>query len=109
MPARTAFDMATMRGARALGLEREIGSIEAGTRADLAVVWRDRLHTTPAGGADVFSELVYAHTAADVNTVVVDGRVVVADGRLLTGDESTIRAEAETQQAALLARTAVRP
>ena len=105
IPARTAFDMATMGGARALALEREIGSLEAGKRADLAVVRRDRLHTTPAGGADVFSELVYAHTSADVVTVVVDGRVVVADGRLVTADESAIRAEAETQQAALLART----
>ena len=105
IPARTAFDMATMGGARALGLDREIGSLEPGKRADLAVVRRDRLHTTPAGGADVFSELVYAHTAADVDTVVVDGWVVVADGRLLTGDESAIRAEAESQQAALLSRT----
>ena len=107
IPARTAFDMATMGGARALALEREIGSIEPGKRADLAVVRRDRLHTTPAGGADVFSELVYAHRADDVDTVVVDGRVVVADGRLLTGDESAIRAEAETQQATLLSRTQI--
>ena len=105
MPARTAFDMATMGGARALGLEREAGSITPGKRADLAVVRRDRLHTTPTGGADVFSELVYAHRADDVDTVVVDGRVVVAEGRLLTADESAIRAEAETQQAALRART----
>jgi len=107
IPARTAFEMATMGGARALGLDREIGSLEAGKRADLAVVRRDRLHTTPAGGADVFSELVYAHTASDVDTVVVDGRVVVAAGRLLTGDESAIRAEAESQQSALLARTQI--
>ena len=85
-------------------MEREIGSIEPGKRADLAVVRRDRLHSTPAGGADVYSELVYAHTAHDVDTVVVDGRVVVAAGRLLTGDESAIRAEAETQQSALIAR-----
>lgn len=55
--------MATMGGARALALEREIGSIEPGKRADLAVVRRDRLHTTPAGGADIFSDLVYAHAA----------------------------------------------
>ena len=104
VPARVAFDMATMGGARALALEREVGSIEAGKRADLAVVRRDRLHSTPAGGADVYSELVYAHTASDVDTVVVDGRLVVAAGRLLTGDESAIQAEAETQQSALVAR-----
>ena len=104
VPARLAFDMATMGGARALALEREVGSIEAGKRADLAVVRRDRLHSTPAGGADVYSELVYAHTASDVDSVVVDGRLVVAAGRLLTADESAIRAEAETQQSALIAR-----
>jgi cytosine/adenosine deaminase-related metal-dependent hydrolase len=104
VPARTAFDMATMGGARALALEREIGSIEPGKRADLAVVRRDRLHTTPTGGADAYSELVYAHTASDVDTVVVDGRVVVADGRLLTGDEADIRAEANAQQSALITR-----
>ena len=55
-----------------------MGSIEAGKRADLAVVRRDRQHTTPADGADVYSELVYAHRADDIDTVVVDGRVVVA-------------------------------
>ena len=108
IPARTAFDMATMGGARALALEREIGSLEAGKRADLAVVRRDRLHTTPAGGADVFSELAYAHRAsADVDTVVVDGRVVVADGRLVrpaTSPPSEPRAE--IQQSALLSRAA---
>ena len=98
-------DLAVVGLDRPHGLERETGSIGPGKRADLAVVRRDRLHTTPAGGADVYSELVYAHRADDVDTVVVDGRVVVADGRLLTGDESAIRAEAETQQAALLART----
>ena len=101
--------MATMGGARALALEREAGSIEPGKRAALAVVRRDRLHTTPAGGADVLSELVCAHASSDVaagiDTVVVDGRVVVANGRLETGGESAIQAEAETQQAALLART----
>ncbi len=59
----------------------------------------------------MYSEFVYAPTAADVDTVVVDGRVVVAGGRvvvaggrLLTAGESVIRAEAESQQAALLAR-----
>ena len=107
MPARTVFDMATMGGARALGLEQEIGSLEPGKRADLAVIRRDRLHTTPTGGADVYSELVYAHIAADVHAVVVDGQVVVADGRLQTADESALRAEAETQQAALQTRASV--
>ena len=83
-----------------------MASIEAGERADLAVVRRDRLHSTPADGADVYSELVYAHRADDVDTVVVDGRVVVVGGRLLAGNESVVRAEAEAKQSALQAGAA---
>ena len=105
VPARTAFEMATMAGARALGLAAEIGSLEVGKRADVVVLRRDGLHNSPLGGADVFSQIVYAHRASDVDTVVVDGQLVVAEGRLLTGNESAIRAEAEAQQSALVART----
>ena len=105
VPARTAFEMATMAGARALGLAAEIGSLEVGKRADVVVLRRDGLHNSPLGGADVFSQIVYSHRASDVESVVVDGRLVVAEGRLLTGNESAIRAEAESQQSALLTRT----
>ncbi len=90
--AEEAFEMATIRGARALHLEKEIGSIEKGKRADLVVVDLDDLNQTPY--YNIYSDLVYATKAADVRTVIVEGRVVMRDRRLLTLNEETIKAEA---------------
>ena len=90
--AQEAFEMATIRGARALHLEKEIGSIEKGKRADLVVVDLDDLNQTPY--YNIYSDLVYATKAADVRTVIVEGRVVMRDRRLLTLNEETIKAEA---------------
>src|SRR5438128_1221565 len=90
--AEEAFEMATIRGARALHLEREIGSIEKGKRADLVVVDLDDLNQTPY--YNIYSDLVYATKAADVRTVIVEGRVVMRDRRLLTLNEETIKADA---------------
>jgi 5-methylthioadenosine/S-adenosylhomocysteine deaminase len=87
-----ALEMATIRGARALHLEREIGSLEEGKRADLIVVDFDAPHQTPA--YNVYSHLVYATKAADVRHVVVEGRLLMRDRRLLTLDEAAIRREA---------------
>ena len=84
--------MATIGGARALHLEKEIGSIVAGKRADLVVVDLDALHQTPM--YNVFSHLVYATKASDVRTVVIEGRVVMRDRRLLTLDEAVIKRKA---------------
>jgi len=90
--AEEAFEMATIRGARALHLEREIGSIEKGKRADLVVVDLDDLNQTPY--YNIYSDLVYATKAADVRTVIIEGRVVMRDRRLLTLNEETIKADA---------------
>jgi 5-methylthioadenosine/S-adenosylhomocysteine deaminase len=87
-----AFEMATIRGARALHLEKEIGSIEKGKRADLAIVDLDDLNQTPS--YNIYSDLVYATKAADVRTVIVEGRVIMRDRRLLTLNEVTIKADA---------------
>lgn len=97
VPARVAFDMATMGGARAVGLADRIGSIEVGKRADLVVIQRGGAHVAPIGRSDPFSQLVYAHTAADVRDVLVDGRAVVRDRTLTTGSVPAITAEAERQ------------
>jgi cytosine/adenosine deaminase-related metal-dependent hydrolase len=91
MPAWTALELATMGGARALGLEREVGSIEVGKRADLIVVDARAPHMAPA--ADPASVLVYAARSSDVRDVLVDGRLLVRDRRLtpLTGlDEEEV-------------------
>ncbi|HMJ25122.1 MAG TPA: amidohydrolase [Pyrinomonadaceae bacterium] len=90
--AEEAFEMATLRGARALHLEKEIGSIEKGKRADLAIVDLDDLNQTPF--YNIYSELVYATKASDVRTVIVEGRVIMRDRRLLTLNEETIKVDA---------------
>ena len=77
--AEQAFEMATMRGARAVGLEKEIGSLEAGKRADLIFVRTDAPHATPM--YNVYSQLVYALKGSDVQHVMVNGRMVVRDRR----------------------------
>lgn len=90
--AEQAFEMATIRGARALHLEREIGSIEKGKRADIVIVDLDDLNQTPL--YNIYSHLVYATKADDVRTVIIQGRVVMRDRRLLTLDEQDIKARA---------------
>ena len=90
--AQEAFEMATIRGARALHLEKEIGSIEKGKRADIAIVDLDDLNQTPY--YNIYSDLVYAAKASDVRTVVIEGRVVMRDRRLLTLNEETIKGDA---------------
>jgi 5-methylthioadenosine/S-adenosylhomocysteine deaminase len=87
-----AFEMATIRGARALHLEKEIGSIEKGKRADLVIVDLDDLNQTPY--YNIYSDLVYATKSDDVRTVIIEGRVVMRDRRLLTLNEETIKADA---------------
>ncbi|HEX8142582.1 MAG TPA: amidohydrolase [Pyrinomonadaceae bacterium] len=87
-----AFEMATLRGARALHMEREIGSIEAGKRADLVVVDLDDLNQTPS--YNIYSQLVYSTKADDVRTVLVEGRILMRDRRLLTLNEEEIKGRA---------------
>lgn len=94
LPARDVFEMATLGGARALGLEDVIGSIEVGKRADLAVVRTQAPHLVPAG-EDVYARLVYGGRASDVETVLVDGEVVLDQGLLTTLDEDKVLLEAE--------------
>ncbi|HEY6045874.1 MAG TPA: amidohydrolase [Pyrinomonadaceae bacterium] len=90
--AEEAFEMATIRGARALHLDKEIGSIEKGKRADIVIVDLESLNQTPS--YNVYSDLVYSTKAGDVRTVIIEGRVVMRDRRLLTLNEETIKADA---------------
>jgi 5-methylthioadenosine/S-adenosylhomocysteine deaminase len=89
MSAEQAFELATSSGARALHMEKEIGSIERGKRADIVLVNRDALNQIPL--YNVYSDLVYATKASDVQTVIINGRVVMRDRRLLTLDEAAIK------------------
>jgi 5-methylthioadenosine/S-adenosylhomocysteine deaminase len=90
--AREALEMATIRGARAIHEEKEIGSLEAGKRADLIIVGMGSVHQTPL--YNVYSQLVYATKASDVETVMINGRIVMLNRRVLTIDERAARAKA---------------
>jgi cytosine/adenosine deaminase-related metal-dependent hydrolase len=96
LPAAQALELATLGGARALGLETEIGSVEVGKRADLIVLDLDGPHAQP-DEADLISRIVYSARAADVRHVVVDGRLVVRDGVLKTASPEEIRRAANAQ------------
>lgn len=100
LSARETFELATLGGARALGLGDRIGSIEAGKRADLLIV--DTSPHLPNG--DVYTTLVYSCRASDVRTVLVDGTPMVEDGRLLTLDAEAVRQEAIVARDALVRR-----
>lgn len=91
MPAETVFAMATINGACAMGLADEIGSLEVGKKADLAVVSLAPWHHCPPQGAGVYSHLVYQATASDVEATVVDGQLVMQNGQLLTIPEVEVR------------------
>jgi 5-methylthioadenosine/S-adenosylhomocysteine deaminase len=92
VPATTALEMATIQGARAFGLEKQIGSLETGKRADLVVVSTSSARMTPI--YDPVSHLVYVARGEDVRTVMVNGRVLMRDRKMLTLDEGAVLAEA---------------
>lgn len=92
MDARTVLRMATINGAKAMGLADEIGSLEVGKRADLIMVDLGGLHTWPE--ADVASRLVYASRSGDVCLTMVDGQVLMRDGVLTTLEAGRIQSGA---------------
>jgi 5-methylthioadenosine/S-adenosylhomocysteine deaminase len=103
--AKAVLEMATIGGARALGLERRIGSLEPGKRADVIVVNMSTARQTPM--YDPVSHLVYATRGDDVQAVVVNGKVLMRGRRVLTLDERAILAEARA--IAETVRLAVKP
>ena len=97
LPASVALEMATIRGARVLGMEKEIGSLESGKRADMIMVRIDRPNAVPM--YDAISQMVYALKASDVRDVMVNGRPVVRDAKILTLNEAQILQKAEEYRA----------
>lgn len=96
VPAQDALAMATIGGARALHLEKEIGSLETGKRADVILVDLSALHLTPM--YNFYSHLVYATKASDVSDTIVNGRVLMRNRKLLTLNEEAIKASARKYQ-----------
>ncbi len=112
MPAWEVLRMATIEGARAIGLGDEVGSLETGKQADLILVDLTALNLSPVLEApvrNIVPNLVYAGSGHEVKTVMVAGEVLVQDGQVFTADEETIRAEAQVQAQALSQRVAADP
>ena len=89
--ARTALEMATIGGARAMGMEKQIGSLERGKRADLLIVNMANARQTPM--YDPISHLVYTTRGDDVQTTIVHGKVLMRDRKVLTLDEAAVLKE----------------
>jgi cytosine/adenosine deaminase-related metal-dependent hydrolase len=105
MPAATVLEMATINGARAMGIGSEAGSIQVGKKADLVLVNLKKPHLVPR--RDIVSTLVYSAMGSDVDSVMVDGNFVLRGGKALTLDEERIVEEAQRHQDELIARSGV--
>jgi 5-methylthioadenosine/S-adenosylhomocysteine deaminase len=105
LPARDVLWMATRAGARTLGLDGEIGSLEIGKKADLIVVDRDRPHLAP--GPDPYSTLVYAARGSDVRTTIVDGEILVDGCEPVRVDRADVAAQARSAARGLAARAGI--
>ncbi len=104
IPTRYILEMATMNGARALGIEKEIGSLEKGKKADLIALDLDEIGWTPRHGQDVYTALVYSVTGQHVTDVMVDGCLLYHDRQWLTIDFDQARAGLEDQHDRLMNR-----
>ena len=96
--------MATLGGARALGKEQEIGSLEVGKKADLISLDLDEIGWSPLGGQDIYTALVYSVTGQHVRDVMVNGQWLFRENGWLTVDFNAARRELEEQHANLMKR-----
>jgi 5-methylthioadenosine/S-adenosylhomocysteine deaminase len=94
--------MATIGGAKALGLDSTCGTIEVGKRADLILVDTNTIHNQPVN--DIFSQIVHCAKASDVETVIVDGEILMRDRRLMRSDEKQVLAAAKVAHRDLMKR-----
>jgi 5-methylthioadenosine/S-adenosylhomocysteine deaminase len=101
IPAEQALEMATIGGARVLRLNKEIGSLEAGKRADLITMSLGRANTQPL--YNIYSTFVYAAKAGDVQDVFINGRRIVSNRHILTLNASDIYRKAEEYRKSVLA------
>lgn len=96
------LEMATLGGARAVGLEKEIGSIEVGKKADIVLVDLNKPHISPFQRA--VPALVYCALGTDVDTVIINGKMVMEEGRIKTVDEKKIIKRAQERADSLIER-----
>jgi 5-methylthioadenosine/S-adenosylhomocysteine deaminase len=105
MPAQAVLEMATLGGARVLGMEEEIGSLEVGKKADIIILDLNRPHLQPV--YNVVSQLVYSANGSDVRDVIIDGKLVMENRRLLTLDEKEILATMDEIRKRILQRVSL--
>jgi len=99
LPARAVLKMATIEGARALGLEKNVGSLEAGKRADIILIDFKKPHLTP--NHDPYANIVYSASGSDVDTVIADGKILMENRNVKTLDEEQVMLKARKTAAEL--------
>ena len=112
MPAWEVLRMATIEGARAIGLDNEVGSLEPGKQADLILVDLTAPNLSPVlvdPIRNIVPNLVYAGSGHEVKTIIIAGEIVVQDYQVLTVDEDAIRAEAQAQADEIARRVTTDP
>ncbi|TAK65466.1 MAG: N-ethylammeline chlorohydrolase, partial [Bacteroidetes bacterium] len=107
MPARSVFEMATLRGAQALGLQREIGSIEVGKKADIVLLDMDNVWNSTLPEKDISSTIVYSATPENVDSVMIDGKWVYKNKQFVSIDKEKLVQESRIELKQLLERVEV--
>jgi len=102
MPAQMVLKMATMEGAKALGLEKTVGTLEAGKKADIILLDLKKPHLTPVH--DPYASIVYSAHGSDVDTVIVDGKVLMENRKVKTLDEEEVMLKAQKTATDILTR-----
>lgn len=105
MNAQQVFRMATIGGAKAVGMEQEIGSLEAGKKADLSILNLNHFHSSPSFAVDPVSRIVYSAISSDVETTIINGRIVMKDRQMQTIDRSIVLRAADRAIRRLSKRT----
>jgi 5-methylthioadenosine/S-adenosylhomocysteine deaminase len=104
IPTRYILDMATMGGARAIGMEKEIGSLETGKKADLIALDLNEIGWAPFGGQDFYAALVYAVSGYHVRDVMVNGSWLFRNNDWTSMDYQKVRGELEAKHDELMRR-----
>lgn len=104
MPAGKVLEMMTMGGARAAGLDHEIGSLEPGKKADLVLINKNAAHAFPAFASNPVTRVVYEHQSRDVDVVIADGEILIQKGNSVNFDEEEILSQSEDALLRLLNR-----
>jgi len=102
LPAQQVVGMATMDGAKALGLEKTVGSLEVGKKADIILIDFRKPHLTPLH--DPYANIVYSAQGSDVDTVIVNGKILMEERKVETLDELEVMQKAQRTASDLLAR-----